>query len=524
MSEVESSPQRFFGFSKRVPKDVKRFCGICKQHNEFWLTRGHVCKYKDCDCASCQAVRNRRAVMSQQIRLRRAQDKHFQRTTVLGEADIIPTQTASALVTKRSVSMSPGALGIDDAMMSAESSMSAPSSSQPTLMPDLQNGCYVCQKCKNHNQLVYKKKHKRECPYVECTCDKCSLIETRRKLDQSIKRRKSNTASCRDSAKNSEDRSSGSSSVLSALPGIFSTGANSPSSSYISENASINLAGLMDTNFAGFGATQIRRDSQLSTPSTSSTSFDAESAASSSPAQPVQSPTLNLSTANHGNMSMATLISPLLNSDINSVQAQLNGMPQFYRGLIEDNQKLKSQHSAMQIQNAGMLTNSLPENMNWYGINGPLFHALSQTKPEFSMPISAEKGDCDLQQRLERMIWQHTAPNSEHQAKMERFSTSPASNTPFYQNELNPATNFSKTTSAQLTPTLSQSPVHNIMNATPTSASPNNSMSFDPMLQQLLKKPLVVMPNNNQPDSISFKDLEKQLMMHKLAQQNNNFS
>lgn len=32
--------------------------------------------------------------------------------------------------------------------------------------------------------------HKRECTYANCKCDQCDLIETRRKLDQHIKKRR----------------------------------------------------------------------------------------------------------------------------------------------------------------------------------------------------------------------------------------------------------------------------------------------------------------------------------------------
>lgn len=49
--------QRFFALSKRVPKDVKRFCGICRQHGVLLETRGHVCAFKDC---ACQKVSGRR--------------------------------------------------------------------------------------------------------------------------------------------------------------------------------------------------------------------------------------------------------------------------------------------------------------------------------------------------------------------------------------------------------------------------------------------------------------------------------
>ncbi|CAJ0572885.1 unnamed protein product, partial [Mesorhabditis spiculigera] len=47
--------------------------------------------------------------------------------------------------------------------------------------------CYVCQKCKNHGLLKWKKDHKKQCAYLKCGCAQCQLIETRRALDRTIK-------------------------------------------------------------------------------------------------------------------------------------------------------------------------------------------------------------------------------------------------------------------------------------------------------------------------------------------------
>ncbi|KAI6185863.1 DM DNA binding domain protein [Aphelenchoides besseyi] len=163
MSETEC--QKFFALSKRVPKDVKRFCGICRQHRIMEETRGHVCRYKDCQCNKCEMVRTRRQIMSQQIRLRRAQDKRFQRTNEPTQADVIPIKQT------------------DDEQSVKET------------VVDSKSMCYFCQKCKNHEILVWKKQHKRQCPYTNCSCDKCELIETRRRLDQHMKKRKQSQTS-----------------------------------------------------------------------------------------------------------------------------------------------------------------------------------------------------------------------------------------------------------------------------------------------------------------------------------------
>ncbi|MCP9264726.1 DM DNA binding domain protein [Dirofilaria immitis] len=126
----EVNCQRYFATSKRVPKDVKRHCGMCRQHGMLIETRGHHCNRKNCNCSRCFLIRQRRQIMSTQIRIRRAQDKIFQRTSELTEATIIPQNCF-------------------DKSKSAE--------------------------------------HKRHCLYANCTCNQCKLIEKRRKLDQILK-------------------------------------------------------------------------------------------------------------------------------------------------------------------------------------------------------------------------------------------------------------------------------------------------------------------------------------------------
>ncbi|PIC24258.1 hypothetical protein B9Z55_017664 [Caenorhabditis nigoni] len=167
----DGGAQRFFSQGKRIPKDprflnctvpdVKRHCGMCKQHGVIVETRGHTCEFKNCGCEHCDLVRKRREIMSTQIRLRREQDKKFQRTTDITEANVFPGFTVGEPIDEK------------------------------TALETL-NMCYFCQKCKNHNVLIWKKNHKKDCKYKDCECEQCNLIDSRRALDRHIKKRKIN--------------------------------------------------------------------------------------------------------------------------------------------------------------------------------------------------------------------------------------------------------------------------------------------------------------------------------------------
>ena len=106
--------------------------------------------------------------MSTQIRIRREQDKKFQRTTDVAEADVVPWSNTTDMTTM--------------------------------------NMCYFCQKCKNHGILMWKKvdpncyqsnssvqDHKKRCEFANCRCEQCDLIDTRRALDRHIKSNKSSS-------------------------------------------------------------------------------------------------------------------------------------------------------------------------------------------------------------------------------------------------------------------------------------------------------------------------------------------
>ncbi|VDM68231.1 unnamed protein product [Strongylus vulgaris] len=153
--KIEKSDWHIFKNQNCVTLDVKRHCGMCRQHSLVVETRGHICPFKNCGCEKCKLVRQRRSIMSTQIRLRREQDKRFQRTTNVSEADVIPLNTVFETDKRDDINM-----------------------------------CYFCQKCKNHGILMWKKDHKRNCEYANCRCEQCDLIDTRRALDRHIKKSK----------------------------------------------------------------------------------------------------------------------------------------------------------------------------------------------------------------------------------------------------------------------------------------------------------------------------------------------
>ncbi|EFP11031.1 hypothetical protein GCK72_017723 [Caenorhabditis remanei] len=53
----------------------------------------------------------------------------------------------------------------------------------PTKFKENPKKIYYCQRCLNHDTPRPRKNHKCECPYADCTCDKCGLVEKRRILN-----------------------------------------------------------------------------------------------------------------------------------------------------------------------------------------------------------------------------------------------------------------------------------------------------------------------------------------------------
>ncbi|GMR34337.1 hypothetical protein PMAYCL1PPCAC_04532, partial [Pristionchus mayeri] len=102
---------------------------LCGAHGVTAHQRSHVCPFTGCDCTLCGVVRERRAIVARQLRMRREEQK---------------AGNASSL-------------------------------------------SYTCNRCRNHGLTVLKKGHKNQCPYEACTCPSCSICRSRSLLDASFR-------------------------------------------------------------------------------------------------------------------------------------------------------------------------------------------------------------------------------------------------------------------------------------------------------------------------------------------------
>ncbi|GMT13978.1 hypothetical protein PFISCL1PPCAC_5275, partial [Pristionchus fissidentatus] len=108
---------------------VRGACNLCAAHGIDSYQRAHSCPFKDCECTRCNVVRVRRAIVAQQLRMRR--------------------EVASG---------------------STDSSRS-----------------YTCNRCRNHGLRVQKKGHKNVCSFANCDCPMCTLCHSRSILDANFR-------------------------------------------------------------------------------------------------------------------------------------------------------------------------------------------------------------------------------------------------------------------------------------------------------------------------------------------------
>lgn len=94
--------------------------------------------------------------MSRQIRLRRAQDKRFQRTSEPKKADVFPLVTSSLLKETTQYNSKSDLLTMTGSNVSSENVFNNDNIAQ-RIDEAVKNMCYFCQKCKNHGLLVWKK-------------------------------------------------------------------------------------------------------------------------------------------------------------------------------------------------------------------------------------------------------------------------------------------------------------------------------------------------------------------------------
>ncbi|RXG56396.1 hypothetical protein Avbf_04956 [Armadillidium vulgare] len=112
-------------------------CIYCQNHGEDVIKKDHVCPYRDCECLLCDLLRQAQKTMRQQQRIWRDQKNILKQ--IYGTS-------------------------FDFNSISGQ----------------------VCDMCRNHLKLIYKKNH--ECPFINCGCDFCNLTRRRREMMKQLQR------------------------------------------------------------------------------------------------------------------------------------------------------------------------------------------------------------------------------------------------------------------------------------------------------------------------------------------------
>ncbi|KAL3315840.1 hypothetical protein Ciccas_005525 [Cichlidogyrus casuarinus] len=203
---------------KSMPR-ASYMCRKCKAHGETSIVKQHKkeCKYSNCNCTKCQLVDQGRKVglsfpfvVAQQIALYREQklgkEPKSGRQGRYGNSraskrnpdpfNFMRTPNANQLTqpynngsSSELVNFVPGS---DDRDLL--SFLGRSSSTKLVLGPiasdlddgDGQQGPH-CRRCRNHSIKVTWRGHKKNCPYRNCTCDKCSLIRQRKETEKDLR-------------------------------------------------------------------------------------------------------------------------------------------------------------------------------------------------------------------------------------------------------------------------------------------------------------------------------------------------
>eukprot|EP00108_Taenia_solium_P004495 TsM_001167900 transcript=TsM_001167900 gene=TsM_001167900 len=196
-SEVEGGGGRGGGGGTGVVSRASYMCRKCKAHGQAVPVKRHkrACPYLQCRCLKCRLVDQGRKVVARQIALYRDQKGHSgnsggsaNATHSRASRDYSSRPRLASLRSNPLIQLPlPRELRIDGARV-------LPSLMTPAVKVNGQaaiGGRTVagphCRRCRNHNVAVTWKGHKKSCPYRNCPCDPCRLINVRKDTEKTLR-------------------------------------------------------------------------------------------------------------------------------------------------------------------------------------------------------------------------------------------------------------------------------------------------------------------------------------------------
>ncbi|VUZ53886.1 unnamed protein product [Hymenolepis diminuta] len=191
------------GSGSAVVSRASYMCRKCKAHGQAVPVKRHkrACPYLQCRCLKCRLVEQGRKVVARQIALYRDQKGHSgnfggNNTNPCGNSrhSRDDNSSHSRLTGLRSNPLLqlpfPRELRLDENRI-LPSLMNNPSvkvgQNSALLMPGRNVAGPHCRRCRNHNVAVTWKGHKKSCPYRNCPCDPCRLINVRKDTEKTLR-------------------------------------------------------------------------------------------------------------------------------------------------------------------------------------------------------------------------------------------------------------------------------------------------------------------------------------------------
>nr|CDS33635.1 doublesex and mab 3 transcription [Hymenolepis microstoma] len=191
------------GSGSAVVSRASYMCRKCKAHGQAVPVKRHkrACPYLQCRCLKCRLVDQGRKVVARQIALYRDQKGHsgnFGSNNSNSRGNSRHTRddnsSYSRLTGLRSNPLLqlpfPRELRLDENRI-LPSLMNNPSAktgqNSALLIPERNVAGPHCRRCRNHNVAVTWKGHKKSCPYRNCPCDPCRLINVRKDTEKTLR-------------------------------------------------------------------------------------------------------------------------------------------------------------------------------------------------------------------------------------------------------------------------------------------------------------------------------------------------